>query len=177
MVVIFARLFIGWMERRLWLIEETKLVVFMQETQIGIGNKWRRKARREIDFPASIWAIKLYLAYLFHSWSASPHTPASLWDISCVQRGDKTHCLSASVARYIHLVPIDAQWAASYCTCGNDCLQACGYYCCCSPQPHHTVKSNIYKDRERKKEIIVSKRMPRACVHTVSFNQQQQKMI
>lgn len=105
MVVIFSRVFIGWVERWLWLTEAPELVVFTRETKTGIGNNQRREAAREIDFSATI-SEPLSFTYPFCTWSASPHTPASLRDISCVQKGDKTHCLSAPVGQYIHLVPI-----------------------------------------------------------------------
>lgn len=74
----------------------------------GFKNNRTGKAGREIDILATI-SDPLSFTYPFHSWSASPHTPASLRDISCVQRGDKTHCLSASVGQYIHLVHIAAR--------------------------------------------------------------------
>lgn len=106
MVVIFSRVLIGWVERRLWLIEAPGLVAFMRKTK-RIGNNRRREAGREIDFSATI-SDPLNFTHPFHSWSASPHTPASLRDISCAQRGDKTHCLS--VGPCIHLVPIAAPW-------------------------------------------------------------------
>lgn len=117
MVVIFSRVFIGWMERWLWLIEALELVVFTRKIEIRIGNNWSREAGRgEIDFSATI-SEPLSFTHPLQSWSASPHTPACLRDISCVQRGDKTHCLSASVGQYIHLVPGAALRAVSYCTC------------------------------------------------------------
>lgn len=147
MVAIFSRVFIGWTERWLWLTEAPRLVAFMRKTK-RIGKNRRREAGREIDFSATI-SDPLNCIYPFHSWSTSPHTPASLRDISCAQRGDKTHSLSASVGSCIHLVPMAAPWMklSKWLFVGRRSL----LFSLCGASSHSKVKGKAMTEGEKRR--------------------------
>lgn len=99
MVVISSRAFLGWTERDSSnsLSQRGSLSLSRGKTKLRIGNNRRRETwERDWFLSHHFWSIKLW-----RSRSASPHTPASLRDISRVPKaGDKRRCLSSSAGQW-----------------------------------------------------------------------------
>lgn len=127
----------------------------------------------EIDFSATI-SDPLNFTYPLHSRSASPHTPASLRDISCAQRGDKTHRLS--VGPCIHLVPIAAPWTPyprKWLFIGRRSL----LFLLSGVSSRSKVKGNALTERGKTRDYSGKCKQTLPAASTETFNLQQQKVL
>lgn len=116
----------------------------------------------------------LNFTYPLHSRSASPHTPASLRDISCAQRGDKTHRLS--VGPCIHLVPIAAPWTPyprKWLFIGRRSL----LFLLSGVSSRSKVKGNALTERGKTRDYSGKCKQTLPAASTETFNLQQQKVL